>query len=266
MAFGFFKLLLWAKLSFWGSIILLLCPAQIVIMRFFPKQSRYLPLYTHRLLLKIFGARVCESGAPPPSSSPVLILANHISWFDIFVLGAAHPLSFIAKAEISRWPVARWLAALQRTLFIDRNRKSATATTNRQIATRLKQGDTIVLFAEGTTSDGIRILPFRPSLLGALNEAVSEGETIQVQPVTLLYHRRYGLPLTRRDRPLVAWYGDMSLMPHLVTFFSGGPLDIELIWGDPLLCNVTSNRKIISAQAKNAIRSAFLSKIPEMDC
>lgn len=101
------------------------------------------------------------------------MLSNHVSWLDIIVLGSLRPLSFVAKSEIAGWPVVGTLARLQRTVFIDRARRADTAAVNAAVARRLAGGDLIVLFAEGTTGDGTRLLPFRSSLVGAARAALA---------------------------------------------------------------------------------------------
>src|SRR5688572_31093273 len=115
------------------------------------------PMWFHRFLLRLFNVRVIEKGRPPGESA-TLVVANHVSWLDIPVIGSLHPLSFIAKSEIEGWPVVGFMATLQRSVFIDRQRRKATAEVNDALAHRLVKGEVIVLFAEGTTSDGNRLL------------------------------------------------------------------------------------------------------------
>jgi lyso-ornithine lipid O-acyltransferase len=249
-----------SKLVFLGCLIILAAPLQMVLIRFFPRFSGILPHFTHRLFIFLFSLKIEEIGQPPCKGRPALIVSNHISWLDIPILGALHPLSFIAKSDIARWPIAGWLAFLQRSVFIDRSRKTATMQTNHIIRNRLRQGDHIVLFAEGTTSDGVRLLPFRASLLGAARSVFDHDPqaTLWIQPVAITYLRRDGLPLDRRYRPEIAWYGDMELSSHFKTFLRRSLLDIQVTWCEPMLFNGTSNRKIVSEQAKMAVYDAIL--------
>ena len=220
-----------------------------------------LPTRFHRVFLRLFGVRVTQSGTPPAPGEAALVLANHVSWLDILVLGSLRPLSFVAKSEIAGWPVVGTLARLQRTVFIDRTRRTATAAVNATVADRLAAGDLIVLFAEGTTGDGTRLLPFRSSLVGAARAAIdgSSGgpERIRLQPLALTYPRRNGLPLVRSERPGVAWYGDMELAPHLAEFFENGPIDVHVVWGGPIAFEAGTDRKRATALAEASVREAL---------
>ncbi len=195
---------------------------------------------------------------PPELGAPTLVLANHVSWIDIPVMAGALPLSFIAKQEIAAWPIFGYLARLQRCIFLDRTRKAATAEVNARVAERLAAGEVIVLFPEGTTGDGNRILPFRSSLVGAARAALADapGGRILLQPLAVAYVRRNGLPVSRREMPELAWYGDMELVPHVLGFVRGGPLDVALTWGDPIPFGPETDRKRAAKAAESAIRAA----------
>ena len=219
-----------------------------------------LPILFHRLVLRLFSVRVTQGGTPPGPGEPALVLANHVSWLDIIALGSLRPLSFVAKSEIAGWPVIGTLARLQQTIFIDRARRASTASVNETVAARLAAGDLIVLFAEGTTGDGNRVLPFRSSLVGAARAALqAEGaklERVHLQPLALTYPRRNGLPVVRSERPEIAWYGDMELAPHLGLFASRGPIDVHVVWGEPIPFEVGTDRKRATAIAETAVRRA----------
>ena len=233
--------------------------------------AAHMPTYFHRVFLALFAVRVTQSGSPPALGEPALVLSNHISWLDIVVLGSLRPLSFVAKSEIAGWPLVGGLARLQRTVFIDRARRSATASVNATVAGRLADGDLIVLFAEGTTSDGTRLLPFRSSLVGAARAALDgEGggrDRIRLQPLAITYPRRNGLPLVRSERPGVAWYGDMELAPHLATFVAEGPIDVHVVWGEPITFEAGTDRKhataLAEASVRRALQQAVTGRVPE---
>ena len=243
-------------------LVLVLCslaliPLQMLAVRFGWDMVHHVPVLFHRILLKLFNVRVVEKGTPP-GEAPTLVVANHVSWLDIPVIGSVHPLSFIAKSEIEGWPVVGLLAKLQRSVFIDRQRRKATAEVNDALAHRLVKGEVIVLFAEGTTSDGNRLLPFRSSLVGAAQTALMHDSVEQVflQPLAISYTRRNGLPVTRRDRPFIAWYGDMDLASHLKLFVEGHPIDVVVTWGEPIPFN--GNRKEATLAAESAVRTALM--------
>lgn len=244
------------KLFVLALLCLLLIPVQVLGIRFGWSLMHHLPVLFHRVLLKLFNVRVIEKGTPP-GDAPTLVVANHVSWLDIPVIGSVHPLSFIAKSEIENWPVVGLFAKLQRSVFIDRQRRKATAEVNDALAHRLVKGEVIVLFAEGTTSDGNRLLPFRSSLVGGAQAALMHDSVEQVflQPLAIAYTRRNGLPVTRRDRPFIAWYGDMDLAPHLKLFVEGHPIDVVVTWGEPIPFN--GNRKEATTAAESAVRKAL---------
>ena len=168
------------------------------------------------------------------------------------------PLSFVAKAEVAGWPVVGFFARAQRCIFIDRTRKTHTSHVNTEVGHRLARGDVIVLFPEGTTGDGNRLLPFRSALVGAARAALDEPSLrrISLQPLAIAYVRRNGLPVTRRERPALAWYGDMELAPHLAAFLRESSLDVIVRWGEPISFDAGSDRKQATAEAEAAVRAA----------
>jgi 1-acyl-sn-glycerol-3-phosphate acyltransferase len=244
-----------ARLAVLALAFAAMYPFQRLALRFGWRLADRLPVRFHRLFLSLFSVRIIVRGTPP-SNTPTLVLSNHVSWLDIPVIASLLPLSFIARADIAGWPVVGLFARLQRCVFIDRARKSHTAEVNAEVAHRLARGDVIVLFPEGTTGDGNRLLPFRSSLVGAARAALVEPslERIHLQPLAISYIRRHGLPITRRERPTIAWYGDMDLAPHLAAFLRDGPLDVVLWWGEPIPFDSASDRKRATAEAEAAVR------------
>jgi 1-acyl-sn-glycerol-3-phosphate acyltransferase len=111
----------------------------------------------------------------------------------------------------------------------------------------------VVLFAEGTSNDGNRVLPFRSSLVGAVHAAMNQG-TVYAQPLALVYTRLGGLPAGYRDRPRVAWYGDMDLLPHLAGVIRLGAIDVTVRWGEPIACTPQTDRKALTQQLETAVR------------
>lgn len=160
----------------------------------------------HRTLCALMGVRIQVVGEPA-RESPVLFVSNHSSWLDVLVLGATLEAAFIGKADIEGWPLIRTVARLGRTVFVSR-RRTGTKGEADAIRTRLAEGDSLILFPEGTTSDGGRVLPFRSAFLSVADAART------VQPVSVVFDRLGGLPACRRDRPLFAWYGDTDIFTH----------------------------------------------------
>jgi len=162
-----------ARLCVQGLFFAAAAPVQLLAINLRWRLAGWIPVLFHRLFLWMFGLHV-EMRGSLAAGAPVLVLANHVSWLDISVIGSIAPLSFVAKSEVAGWPVISWFAKLQRTVFIDRARRSHTAHVNQAVGRRLAAGDVIVLFPEGTSSDGNRVLPFRASLVGAARTALAD--------------------------------------------------------------------------------------------
>ena len=148
-----------------------LLPVQWVAIKLRLPLRRILPHRYHRFVCRLFGIRISVAGAPAVGS--VLMATNHTGWLDIPILSAVWPVSFVAKAEVNRWPFFGTLARMQRSVFVRRERAQSLA--NREsIRQRLLQGDALVIFPEGTSSDGNRVLPFRSALLSAAEIALDD--------------------------------------------------------------------------------------------
>ncbi len=263
-------------------LVLVFCalyPFQALSLRRHGRLARRLPLIFHRIACALIGLTINESGARP-HDVPALILSNHSSWIDIVALSALAPVSFVAKSEIAGWPVFGTLARLQRSIFVDRNNPRATGDVAQTMARRLGRGEWIVLFAEGTTSDGNRVLPFKAPLVGAARMALDPGNgrgkgrgkgggkgggkgesapllpALLLQPLAITYTRRNGLPLTRRERPDLCWYGTMDLVPHLADILAGGSIDVVIHWGAPLSFDARGDRKALTRAAWRDVREA----------
>jgi len=217
---------------------------------------RYLPYWYHNAVCKLLGIRVHLSGAPI-AAGPVLLVSNHISWLDIPVLGSIAPLSFVAKNEVATWPFVSMLAKLQRTVFIDRTRRSSVAETRGQILERLTAKERVILFAEGTSSDGNQVLPFKSSLFAAIEPSGSNGEGHLVQTIAIVYTRVHGLPMNRQQRPAVAWYGDMDMLSHAWGVLKLGPLDVQVRLGEPVAMSAVGDRKMLAVHAYEQVRVDF---------
>jgi 1-acyl-sn-glycerol-3-phosphate acyltransferase len=195
----------------------------------------------HRLLARALRFEVEIVGAPEAGA---LHVANHVSWADIVALGAATPATFVARADLARWPVLGALARLAGTVFVARHRRAGVRGQVGQIAEALRAG-TVVLFAEGTTGDGGSVLPFRSALFAAAT---------RVQPVSLQW-RPAGRPWRPGERAGFAWDGDKAFLPHAR----------EIICGTSMLCRITyhaafdadRDRKAAAARARAAIVAAL---------
>ena len=214
------------------ALTLPLMPVQFVL------RSKRLPWIYHRLLCKLLGVTITTIGTPPAGAA--LLVANHSSWLDIPVLSAVRPLSFIAKREVGSWPLFGTLAKLQSTVFVNRESRHSTGNKRTEIAARLQDGDCLVLFPEGTSSDGSQVLPFKSSYFGAV-----EDLDIPVIPLTISYQ---GQP------KFYAWFGDMDLAPHLWAVIKSGPIKV-LVTFHPAL--IKADRKTMAKEAETTIRSTL---------
>jgi 1-acyl-sn-glycerol-3-phosphate acyltransferase len=165
----------------------------------------------------------------------------------------------VAKHEVARWPLFGTLARLQETVFIERARRSQTVEARDLIRTRLLDGDALVLFPEGTSDDGNQVLPFKSALLGAAElelgtDAQGRVRHVPIQPVSIAYVGLYGLPMSRDLRPLIAWYGDMDLLPHLWEALKAGPFEAVVEFHEPLSMSPETSRKAVAVAAEVCVR------------
>jgi 1-acyl-sn-glycerol-3-phosphate acyltransferase len=218
-----------------------LMPAQALLIAINSPLAAALPRAYHRMCWRILGFRVEVKGAIG-ERHPTLFIVNHVSYLDITILGGLIKGSFIAKAEVSRWPLFGTLARLQRTVFVDRRAPKAKAQGSR-IALRLAAGDDLVLFPEGTSGDGMRVLPFKSALFGVA-EMMPGDRPIVLQPVSIAYTKLNGLPMGRFYRPWIAWYGDMEMAPHLWALLGLGVITVSVEFHPPV--TAAASRKALS--------------------
>lgn len=233
-------------------LTLLIIPLQWLAVTF-RTNTDLLPMIYQRWCLHVMGVKLRITGAPPVADGPILFVANHSSYMDIMVLGSQIKGSFIAKSEIAKWPWFGFLARLQQTLFIKRERGAA-AEQKAALQALIARGRNLILFPEGTTSDGNHVLPFKSSLFTIANEVA------MIQPVVIAFTGLDGLPPGRTWRPVYAWMGDSSLVPHLWQVLKQGELQVDLVFTPPLSTK-TLNRKTLAQAAETAVRSTYLALI-----
>lgn len=232
-----------ARLAVYFAWTLSLMPAQAAGLALRRRWTSTLPVFYHRWCCRILGLRIQVIGTPT-AARPALFAANHISYTDITVLGSLLPGSFIAKAEVGKWPFFGWLAKLQRSVFVDRQMRSA-AIQRDAIGDRLAAGDALILFPEGTSGDGNRVLPFKSALFAAAQRAKDTPPVI-VQPVSLAYVRLDGMPIRRLYRPFFAWYGTVDLAPHMWSMVGLGTVDVVVQFHPPAFLADCGSRKALA--------------------
>jgi 1-acyl-sn-glycerol-3-phosphate acyltransferase len=243
-------------LTVFALVTIVLMPVQWLAVALKRPLRRRIPVFYHRFVCRLVGVRVRTTGAPV-DDRPLLIVANHSSWLDISIITSCAPVVFVAKSEIARWPFFGLLAKLQRTVFVERDRRQKTGEVNARIAQRLADGDPVLLFGEGTAGDGNRVLPFRTALIGAARDAIASArnERVWIQPLSIAYVGQQGIALGRHLRPRAAWYGKMKLTEHIGQIVRTGAVDVSVTWGEPMLYDGAIDRKVLARQLESAVRS-----------
>lgn len=240
-------------------VIVLLVPALFI--RIIRPHSRLatekLPIVFHRGVSKIFGLRLKVSG-DLSHHRPTLYICNHVSYLDIFLLGSLVPGYFIAKSEVASWPLFGKLARLQNTLFIERNSRRARTQVD-TLQSQLLEGKNLILFPEGTSTEGTHVEPFKSSLFHAA-EANSET-AIEIQPMTLAYTRYRGKLMDQRLRDYYAWYSTMPFLSHFLQAMGMRSAEVELILHAPVQTNAFKSRKACAEYCWKTVNDALLSRI-----
>ena len=238
-----------------AAFIAIFGPPRRIAQRFGWRVGRRTPVWFQRLLCAGLGVRVRLYGALAVEAKQ-LIVANHVSWLDIPVLGSLEPMSFLAKRQVGDHPAGRALVAMQGVVYIDRERRSCIPAANARIAETMRAGSPVVLFAEATTGDGNRLLRFRSSHFEAARQAAGgeDGVAAVIQPLYLDYSYMAGLPMGRGERPRVAWYGDMTFLSHFFQFARGGGVTCDVHVGAPIRVLPDMDRKFATALTEAAVR------------
>ena len=232
------------------GLTLPLMPIQALALASGRRLSRRLPVVYHALCCRLLGIEIDRRG-DISRKQPTLFVSNHLSYLDITVLSAVIETSFIAKREIAAWPLFGQLARLQRTVFIER-RTTAVRNERDELARRLARGDNLVLFAEGTSSDGNRLRPFKSAFFSAAQNEV-DGEPIAVQPVTIAYTHLDRMPLGRAWRPYITWFGDMDMLSHGWRFLGLGRVTATLHFHPPVRFDQFGSRKALAEHCETVI-------------
>lgn len=209
----------------------------------------FITQFVCRNSFRILGVGYHVQGSP--MAGPGAVVANHSSWLDIFALNARKRIYFVSKAEVARWPGIGWLARATGTVFIARKRGEA----SQQVAlfkSRLEAGHKLLFFPEGTSTDGRRVLPFKPTLFAAFFDPALRDD-LRIQPVSVLYHAPEG-----EDRRLYGWWGDMDFAPHLLATLAQSPQGrVTVQYHSPVRITDFANRKALAAALENEVRAGL---------
>ena len=238
-------------------ITTLLLPVQALLHMLQNPLSKIIPMIYHKIILKLLSIKIVVKGSLGEDGS--LIVSNHASWIDIFIISSVIKTSFVSKSEVSRWPLVSWLAKLQRTIFIDRNNHKELTKTANKIQDRISNKQNVVLFPEGTSSDGNKVLPFKSSIFMLCE--LSEVSKFKIQPISIAYTKYNGLSMTRIERMLIAWYGDMDLLSHLYNIIRSGSFEVEVTFHNRIDISEKKSRKDIAGECEAIVRDGFLQSL-----
>ena len=235
--------------------LLIFVPLQFVWSRLRLPGWHVIPRWFHTLGAIFLGLRITVLGKPV-GGRPTLIVSNHISWSDIIAIGSVADVTFVAKTEVQNWFFVGFMASLQRSVFVDRNRRGDAKRTTEEMAKIMAEGEAVLLFAEGQSDIGTHVLPFRSALVGAAQQAMVEAgaQEVMIQPLTIAYPTLQGLPVGRTDRNLIAWIKGKSFRDNIREILTGGVKDVTVAFGIPKPLQEGADRKQVTKAAENDVR------------
>lgn len=235
---------------------LLLLPCQIIVALFSKGPSiTFFPSLWHKVVCRLFAIKINVIGTPE-TSHPVLFVSNHVSYLDIPVIGAVVKASFVAKSEVANWPFFGPLSKISQTVFVKRASKDAFKDNN-----ALKQtfvtGRNVILFPEGTSSNGQQVMPFKSTLFALATHDEALAENLIIQPFTIKLKSADGMDTAGQKDiyDLYAWYDDMTLAPHLWLFAHKKGAHIELHFHTPLKAADYEDRKRLTKDCEKMVAS-----------
>ncbi|MBM3576461.1 MAG: 1-acyl-sn-glycerol-3-phosphate acyltransferase [Alphaproteobacteria bacterium] len=233
-----------------AGAVLFLVPLQVVARRRgWPIQHAIQTRFC-RAVCAVLGIKVDAHGALP-SPAPRFVVANHVSWTDIIALASLYPFVFLAKSDVASWPVLGLLARLQGTVFVERGSKQDVARVNDALADVLRAGGDLVVFPEGTSSDGADVLPFRSAHFAPLEAMAAHGEAPTLAPVAI----GYSDGARKID---VGWYGDMTFLPHLWSLMKRGDAQCHIAFGPPIE-TTGKDRKTLATETRACVQKLLTS-------
>ena len=245
------------RLIIFLALTLVLFPFQLIIFIFIKKFSYLIPYFFHKICSVIFGIKINTYGKVP-KNFPKLLVCNHASYLDILILGSLIKTSFVAKKEVSSWPLLGILAKLQNTIFIDRKISSLTMQKNK-IIKHLQEKKNLIIFPEGTSSDGNKVLPFKSSLFNIFEE--NKGTKIFLQTITIVYKKINGKTMSFNDRKKITWHSDMNLITNIFDVLKKFSIEVDVIFNDEFLPNKNNNRKKIARYCWNRINNNLINSL-----
>ncbi len=253
----FDSLILSLKLIFFLNFLIFLAILKIIFSLLSLKVTRFIPVYFHKLVLWLVNIEVKIEGKilKKQGDDGILLVSNHISYIDIPVLGSLVPINFVAKEEVKNWALIGILAKIGSTIFVKRSKDQLLKEKN-SIQKVIDNGGKVILFPEGTTSDGTRVLNFKSSLFSSV-----ENKDYCIQPVVINYKKINGLPINRWLKPMIAWYGDMEFKPHLIKMICLGSIIVKVNFLKPVNARQFKNRKSMTLFLQSVIYNHYSKNI-----
>ena len=245
----YLKFIIFVFITIWLIVI------KVIFGIILPKYSIHIPRFFHKILLWLINIKVKTEGNICIQNKGMIYVSNHLSYIDIPVLGSLLAAKFVAKLEVSKWPIIGNFAKIGNTIFIKRLKNDLLKEKN-IIEQEIASGEKVILFPEGTTSDGIRVLNFKSSLLSSV-----ESQDSFIQPIVINYEGINGLPLNRGLKPVIAWYGDMDLKPHLLNLLKIFSITARVCFLEPINSKDFKNRKNMTLSLQNVIGDCYSDKI-----
>lgn len=222
------------------------------------RRRKKFPQKFHKVWCRLFRIRVHVLGKP--AGKGVLLVANHQSYLDIPVLGSTSRMAFVSRHDIANWPMVGIMVRLQESVLIERKKRGKVGEQMDAIRERLETGESVAIFAEGTTSAGNGVQPFKSSLMAAAvgdGTDTPAGHSFVIQPVSIAYVGHHGLPIGYEDRDHCAWIGDADLVPHVWSLLKGGPVDVVVQYHEPIRYT-PGDRKEAAKLAEDVVRAGLL--------
>ena len=235
-------ILIFIRLIIFFLLTLALLPFQFIIVFFIKNYTYIIPHFYHKICRIIFGIKVKTFGKVS-IKFPILLISNHASYLDIIILGSLFKTSFVAKKEVSRWPLLGILAKLQNTVFIDRKIFSLKEQEN-QIINNINKKKNLVIFPEGTSSDGNKVLSFKSSLFNIFEK--EHNFKIPIQTITIVYKKTNKNLINEKERSNLTWHSDMDFIPNMVQVLKKKSIEVEVIINDSFLPQKKRDRKKIA--------------------
>ena len=250
-------ILIFLRLIIFLLLTLALIPFQFFIIFFVKKHTYVIPYFYHKICRRIFGIKIKTVGKVSVNF-PILLISNHASYLDIIILGSLFKTSFVAKREVEKWPLFGILAKLQNTIFIDR-KISSLKIQETKIIKHLNKKKNLVIFPEGTSSDGNEVLPFKSSLFNIFEENLDSK--IFVQTITIVYKKINGIYLNRTDRKDITWHSNMDFIPNIFNVLKKFSIEVEVIFNEEFIPNKKWDRKKIALQCWKKINYNLINSL-----